>query len=115
MTAEGNDGKWGIMAGASDLDLDPTRTQELATTLGKAESEMVGVFTGETGDSAVMLPGTKVPDVSTAAIAKVAEAAKTLISEYDALSKATSTAVSEFQSKDTQNAGYIGAQQAALA
>ncbi|MFE1592272.1 hypothetical protein [Nocardia sp. NPDC058705] len=76
---------------------------------------MTEVFAGETGDSVLTLPGTKVPDVSTAAIAKVANAAKTLITEYVALSKATSTAVTEFQSADAQNAGDIGAQQAALA
>jgi len=103
------------MAGASDLDLDPTRTQELATTLGKVEAEMTDVFTGETGEAAVTLPGTKVPDVSTAAIGKVIKAAKTLIADYDALSKATSAAVAEFQNTDTQNAGDIAAQQAALA
>ncbi|MFD4438828.1 hypothetical protein ACFWPK_03510 [Nocardia sp. NPDC058519] len=103
------------MAGASDLDLDPTRTQELATTLGKAESEMTTVFTGETGDAGVTLDGTKVPDAATAAIMKVSKAARTLIADYDALSKATSIAVTEFQAKDTQNAGVIAAQQAALA
>ncbi|MFD4355647.1 hypothetical protein ACFWPX_24050 [Nocardia sp. NPDC058518] len=103
------------MAGASDLDLDPTRTQELATTLGRAEAEMTGVFTGETGEAVVTLPGTKVPDVATAAIGKVIKAAKTVIADYDALSTTTSTVVTEFQSTDMQNAGDLAAQQAALA
>lgn len=108
-------GKWGIMAGTSDLDLDPTRTQELATTLGKAESEMAAVFGADTGSASVTLDGTKVPDAVTAAIAKVAKASKTLVTDYEALSKATSTAVTEFQAKDTQNAGALDTQQAALA
>lgn len=103
------------MAGATDLDLDPTRTQELATTLGKAQPELATVFTGDSGDAGVTLPGTKVPDAATTAIGKVAKAAQALVAEYEALSKATSTAVTEFQSKDTQNAGDLGAAQAALA
>ncbi|MBF6163331.1 hypothetical protein IU486_00895 [Streptomyces gardneri] len=100
---------------AAAADLDSSRTQELATTLGKAETQIAGMFTGEAGDAGLTLPGTKISDVSTTAIAKVAKAAQTLIADYDALSEATSTAVREFQNKDTENAGDIAAAQGALA
>ncbi|MFF2082619.1 hypothetical protein ACFVVM_02540 [Nocardia sp. NPDC058176] len=104
------------MAGATDLDLDPTRAQELSTTLGKAETEIAAaVFAGETGEVELTLPGTTIPDVSLAAIGKVVTAAKTLIADYDALSTATSTAVTEFQNRDTQNASDITAARSALA
>ncbi|MFE3543420.1 hypothetical protein ACFXK0_10630 [Nocardia sp. NPDC059177] len=61
------------------------------------------------------LDGTKVPDAATSAIAKVAKAAQTLVADYRALSAATSTAVTEFQNRDRQNAGDLTDTQAALA
>ncbi|MCA2210558.1 MULTISPECIES: hypothetical protein [Nocardia] len=102
------------MSDSKGLDLDPVRTRELATTLAKAESEVTAVFAGETENTALTFPGTKIPDAATTALGKIAQAAQSLVIEYAALSTATSKAVTEFQSKDTQNAGNIAAAQSAL-
>ncbi|MGV9823557.1 hypothetical protein [Nocardia xishanensis] len=101
-------------AAVPDVAPAPVATPDI-TTLGKVETQIAGVFTGATGNAGPTLPGTNIPDVSTTATAKVAKAAQTLIADYDALSKATSTAVTEFQDKDTQNAGDITAAQGAVA